>query len=135
MIPNEWTPVRRDTGREIVGYLAPDGASTLVVPMTVLGTPFGPADSVVKATAALRDTGPGAVAERWWCQLPKTLPESPIDATIVEIGWAWRPVLIISVGPERCSVRPAFAYPDEFSRCAHVAIPVGDRLRALQPGA
>jgi hypothetical protein len=131
VIPQEWTPVRRESDGELVGYLAPDAVdATLVVPMTLVGSAFGPADTAPRASAALREGGLAALAARWWCRLPKTLPENPIEVTTAKIGWVWRPVLVIEVGTERCSVRPAFAYPDEFKRSAYLAVPVGAKLRS-----
>ena len=50
VIPVDWTPVHRADG-ELVGYLVPDGAPGLVLPVTLVGAALGPPQRAVAPRA------------------------------------------------------------------------------------
>jgi hypothetical protein len=126
----EWELVRRPDG-ESVGYLVPDGP--LVVPVNLLGRPFGPAQDPAGATALLRARGLAALDRRWWCRLPDLLPPGLLAAERPRPEWGWRAVVLIEVQPAECRLRPEWPAPRELTAQAVLPVPVGDLVRAEPP--
>ena len=132
MIPRAWQPVHRPADGEHVGYLVPDGAPDLVLPVSLIGCALGPAHDRATAGALLRARGLAALDRRWWCRLPDALPAGVLDASEPEPGWTWQPVVLVEVSPAGATVRPEFAAPGETGQAA-LPVPVGGLLRTQPP--
>ncbi|TFV89081.1 hypothetical protein [Blastococcus sp. CT_GayMR16] len=122
MIASDWTPVHRADG-EHVGYLVPDGAPDLVLPMTLVGSPLGPPTGPDVARADLVERGLRYLDRRWWCRLPAQLPGGVLPAGSPLPGWDWRPVLLVEVSPGGCRVRPEWPPPEELTAPALCRVP------------
>jgi len=133
VIPTSWTPVHRPSDAELVGYLAPDGAPGLAVPTSLVGLPLGPSRPAAEAAAVLVADGLRSLDRRWWCRLPTTLPDGVLAAARPCADWTWRPVLLVEVGPDSCTVRLEMAEPAELRARAALPVPVGDLLREHAP--
>jgi hypothetical protein len=133
VIPTSWTPVRRPSDAEHVGYLVPDGVDGRVVPSSLVGVPLRPAQSTAEAVALLVAAGLRSLDRRWWCRLPATLPDGVLDASRPRADWSWQPVVLVEVSPERCTVRLEMAEPAQLRARATLPVPVGDLLRAQPP--
>jgi hypothetical protein len=116
-----------------VGYLVPDGAPGLVLPVTLVGAALGPAVESSAATVLLTARGLSALDRRWWCRLPAVLPSGILPAGEPAPDWEWRPVVLVEVSPVECRVRPEFAEPAELTAQAALPVPVGGLLRASAP--
>jgi hypothetical protein len=132
VIPVRWAPVHRADG-EHVGYLVPDGAPGLVLPVTLVGAAIGPSQEPEGAAALLRTRGLAALDRRWWCRLPDVLPLGVLPAANAPAEWGWRPVVLVEVSPAGCRVRPEMAAPEELTAQAALPVPVGSLLRAEAP--
>jgi hypothetical protein len=117
---------------EHVGYLVPDGAPGLVLPVTLVGCALGPAGDAATATVLLRARGLTALDRRWWCRLPDELPAGVLPAGEPAADWSWQPVVLVEVSPTGATVRPEFAAPGDAGRAA-LPVPVGSLLRAEPP--
>jgi hypothetical protein len=133
VIPTAWTPVHRPSDAEHVGYLAPDGVDGCVVPTSLVGLPLGPARPSAEAVAVLVADGLRSLDRRWWCRLPATLPSGVLAAGQPGTDWSWRPVLLVEVSAEGCTVRLEMAEPAQLRARATLPVPVGDLLREAQP--
>jgi hypothetical protein len=131
VITTEWDVVLRPDDGETVGYLMPEG--DLVVPLTLVGTPLGAAQTHAEATALLLARGLGALDGRWWCRLPDVLPGGVLPAAEPASGWGWRPVVLVEVSPTGCRVRPEWPAPEELAGQAALPVPVGGLLRVEPP--
>jgi hypothetical protein len=121
---------------ELVGYLAPDCAEGLVLPLTLVGAALGPTHDRAAATALLVSRGLPALDRRWWCRLPATLtPRVLLAAGEPRAEWGWRPVVLVEVSPARCRLRPEWPGPDELGAQAVLPVPVRDLLRTEPPEA
>ncbi|HEY8788992.1 MAG TPA: hypothetical protein VIM10_07675 [Actinopolymorphaceae bacterium] len=109
-------------------------AAPAVVPVTLIGTRLGPAQSAATATALVNQYGLAELAEFWWCLLPTPLAGHAIDVTDPADGWTWRRVVVVEASPARCQVRPALTMPEEFIDQVSLPVPVGDLLQADLPG-
>jgi hypothetical protein len=118
---------------EHVGYLVPDGAPGLVLPVTLVGAAIGPSQEPESATTLLRARGLAALDRRWWCRLPAPLPPGVLPAEDPPAEWSWRPVVLVEVSPAGCRVRPEMAVPEELTAQATLPVPVGNLLRAEAP--
>jgi hypothetical protein len=127
----EWDVVLRPGDGEPVGYLVPEDG--LAVPVSLVGTPLGPAATHADATALLLAHGLPALDRRWWCRLPDPLPRGVLDAGEPEPAWAWRAVVLVEVSRTECRVRPEWPSPDEVTGRAVLPVPVADLLRADPP--
>lgn len=67
MIPSTWTPHRRPSDEELVGYLVPQGDG--VLPVTVFGYPLSAATDTQSAQSLLESTGLSSLAEPWQLRL------------------------------------------------------------------
>ena len=132
VIPVAWAPVHRADG-ELVGYLVPDGAPGLVLPVTLVGAALGPSQERSTATVLLATRGLSALDRRWWCRLPAVLHSGVLPAADPAADWEWRPVVLVEVSPAECRVRPEFAAPEELTGQAALPVPVGGLLRASAP--
>ncbi|MGI8459762.1 MAG: hypothetical protein ACR2LI_16825 [Propionibacteriaceae bacterium] len=75
MIPTDWTPHRRESDGELVGYLVPASGATegyRFVPVTLFGYPLGPAGDEHDGIAVLEAEGLACLAEHWWL-----MPDGP----------------------------------------------------------
>jgi hypothetical protein len=136
VIPSGWEPVHRPVDGELVGYLAPDCAAGLVLPLTLVGAALGPTHDRAAATALLVSRGLPALNRRWWCRLPTTLsPRVLLAAGEPWAEWGWRPVVLVEVSPARCRLRPEWPGPDELGAQAVLPVPVRDLLRTEPPEA
>lgn len=134
MIPSDWRPYHRESDGELVGYLVADGTdASLTVPTSLIGTPLGPPQAVEAAQSVLRVRGLAALAERWWCLLPRTLPTTPIAADAPDPDWVWRSVVLVEVDPARSRIRIAMAAPEELAVLVTLPTPVGGLLRSRAP--
>jgi hypothetical protein len=127
VIPTHWTPVHRPQDGEHVGYLTADDEAHLLT-----GAPLSPDGS--DAHEQLVSRGLRALDRRWWCRLPGALPRGVLDAGTPERDWEWRPVVIVEVTPQLCTVRPEWPAPEEMTGRALLPTPVGDLLREQPPG-
>jgi hypothetical protein len=118
---------------ELVGYLAPDGAPGLVLPLTLVGAALGPSHDRSAATALVVSRGLGALARRWWCRLPATLPPGVLPAGEPSAEWVWRPVVLVEVSPVECRLRPEWPEPGELTAQAVLPVPVRSLLRSEPP--
>lgn len=135
MIPDDWQPCRRASDGELTGYLMTAGDTAAhVIPVTLIGTPLGPAQSAAGATALVNQYGLAELAEFWWCLLPTPLAGHPINVTDPQDGWTWRRVVVVEASPAVCRVRPAHPEPEEFIAGVSLPVPVGGLLLADQPG-
>jgi len=135
MIPDDWQPCRRASDGELTGYLmSAADAAPAVVPVTLIGTRLGRAQSAATATALVNQYGLAELAEFWWCLLPTPLAGHAIDVTDPADGWTWRRVVVVEASPARCQVRPALTMPEEFIDQVSLPVPVGDLLQADLPG-
>jgi hypothetical protein len=133
VIPTTWTLVHRPSDAEHVGYLVPDGVDGHVVPTSLVGLPLGPAQPSVDAVALLVAQGLRSLDRRWWCRLPATLPSGVLAAGEPATDWSWRPVVLVEVSPEACTVRLEMAEPAQLRARATLPVPVGALLREAQP--
>jgi hypothetical protein len=122
VIPTHWTPVHRPEDGEHVGYLTPDGA-----PRLLTGAPLTTATA--DPHAFLVSQGLRELDRRWWCRLPDPLPAGLLDARAPGPEWQWRAVVVVEASPERCTVRPEWAAPEELTGRAVLPTPVGELLR------
>jgi hypothetical protein len=133
VIPTSWTPVHRPSDAEHVGYLVPDGVDGCVVPTSLVGVPLGTARSSAEAVGMLVADGLRSLDRRWWCRLPATLPGGVLEASDPRVDWSWRPVLLVEVSPEACTVRLEMAEPAELRARATLPVPVGGLLCEQPP--
>jgi hypothetical protein len=133
VIPTTWLPVTRACDGERVGWLAPEGDDGAVVPTSLVGVRLGPAQEPAAAAALLREHGLRSLDRRWWCRLPDPLPAGVVPAANPAAGWEWRPVVLVEVSGERCTVRLEMAEPAELRARAELPVPVGDLLRHEPP--
>jgi len=131
VITTGWDVVKRPDDDETVGYLEPDG--DLVVPVTLAGTPLGPAQHRPAATELLVTQGLAALDRRWWCRLPDLLPRGILPAGDPLPEWGWRPVVVVEVSLDGCRVRPEWPEPRELTGQALLPVPVGELLLADPP--
>jgi hypothetical protein len=132
VIPPNWQPVHRVTDGEHVGYLVPDGAPGLVLPVSLIGCALGPAHDRESAGALLRTRGLPALDRRWWCRLPAALPPGVLDVSEPDADWSWQPVVLVEVSPTGATVRPEFVVPGQTGQAA-LPVPVGGLLRTQPP--
>ena len=132
VIPTTWATVHRADG-ELVGYLVPDGAPGLVLPVTLVGAALGPSQEPSAATVLLTARGLSALDRRWWCRLPAMLPSGVLPAGDPPADWDWRSVVLVEVSSTECRVRVEFAAPEELTGQAALPVPVGGLLRASAP--
>jgi hypothetical protein len=133
VIPTCWTPVHRPSDAEHVGYLVPDGVDGHVVPTSLIGVPLGASQPSAEAIAVLVAGGLRSLDRRWWCRLPATLPSGVLAAGEPATDWSWRPVVLVEVSPEACTVRLEMAEPAQLRARATLPVPVGALLREAQP--
>jgi hypothetical protein len=107
VIPTHWTAVHRPEDGEHVGCLAPDGARA--EPRLLAGPPLSPAR-------------------------PPAMPAGVLAADEPEPDRSWRPVVLVEVSPDGCTIRPEMAAPEELTARAALPIPVGDLRREEPPG-
>jgi hypothetical protein len=119
--------VTRPTDGERVGFLAPDGAGA-IVPTSLIGRPLAAARDRTDAVTLLVEQGLRRLDRRWWCRLPGRLPVGVLAAGEPELDWEWRPVVLVEVSPEGCTVRLEMAEPAELRGRASLPVPVGDLL-------
>jgi hypothetical protein len=124
--------VHRPADGEHVGYLAPDGAPDLVVPVTLVGSALGPAQDPAAATALLSARGLAALDRRWWCRLPAPLTDGT-EAGHPEDDWGWAAVVLVEASPAGCRIRLEWAAPAELRAQASLPVPVGDLLLPEPP--
>ena len=103
------------------------------MPTSLIGTPLGPPQPPEAARSVLRARGLAALAERWWCLLPRPLLPGPIAADKPDPGWVWRPVVLVEVNPVESRIRIAMAAPEELAVQVTLPTPVGDLLRSSPP--
>jgi len=127
VIPISWTPVHRPSDAEHVGYLVPDGGDGHVVPTSLIGVPLGPSQPSAEAIAVLVAGGLRSLDRRWWCRLPASLPSGVLPAGGPATDWSWRPVVLVEVSPEACTVRREMAEPAQLRARASLPVPGGDR--------
>jgi len=133
VIPSVWEPVHRPVDGELVGYLAPDGAPGLVLPLTLVGAALGPTQDRAAAATLLQIRGLAALDRRWWCRLPATLAPGVLPAWEPPADWDWRPVVLVEVSSAECRLRPEWPAPEELTAQAVLPVPVRDLLRADRP--
>ena len=133
VIPTSWTPVHRPSDAELVGYLAPDGAPGLAVPISLVGRSLGPSRPSAEAVAVLVTDGLRSLDRRWWCRLPSPMPSGVLAAAPPGANWTWRAVVLVEVSPSGCTVRLEMAEPSELRARASLPVPVGDLLREHAP--
>ena len=134
MIPQDWLPYRRSSDGELIGYLVRAEADRgLSVPTSLIGAPLGPAQPVKGARNVLLARGMASLAERWWCRLPKPLPNWLTTAEKPDSTWVWRPVVLVEVSPAQSRIRLAMAAPEELTVLISLPNPVGDLLRKSPP--
>jgi hypothetical protein len=126
VIPTHWTPVHRPEDGEHVGYLTADDEARLLTGALL------PSDGGA-ARERLVSCGLPALDRRWWCRLPGALPRGSLAAGTPQPGWEWRPVVIVEVTPQLCTVRPEWPAPEELTGRAVLPTPVGDLLRESPP--
>jgi hypothetical protein len=126
--------VHRPVDGELVGYLAPDGAPGLVLPVTLVGAALGPTQDRAAAATLLHVRGLAALDRRWWCRLPATLVPGVLPAGEPPADWDWRPVVLVEVSPTECRLRPEWPAPEELTAQAVLPVPVRGLLRADPPG-
>jgi hypothetical protein len=127
VIPSHWTPVHRAEDGEHVGYLSADDEARLLTGARLSPDGRDARDQLVSG-------GLRALVRRWWCRLPAALPDGVLDARTPQPDWGWRPVVIVEVTPELCTVRPEWPAPGEMTGRALLPTPVGDLLRDEPPG-
>ena len=132
VIPPGWQPVHRPADGEHVGYLVPDGAPGLVLPVSLIGCALGPAHDPATAGALLRARGLAALDRRWWCRLPDPLPAGVTDVSEPAAHWTWQPVVLGEVSPAGATVRPECVAPGQTGQAA-LPVPVGGLLRPQLP--
>ena len=134
MIPSDWTPYRRESDGELVGYLVADRTDrALVVPTSLIGLPLGLAQPADSARSVLLARGLAVLAERWWCRLPQPLPVGLTTVGKPDPAWGWRPVVLVEVSPAGSRIRIAVAAPEELRIQISLPNPVGDLLRSRPP--
>jgi hypothetical protein len=119
--------VHRPEDGEHVGYLSADDGARLLT-----GAALSPDGR--DARDRLVSGGLRALDRRWWCRLPAVLPSGVLDAGTPRPDWGWRPVVIVEVTPQLCTVRPEWPAPEELTGRARLPTPVGDLLREQPEG-
>lgn len=110
MIPQTWTPYRRDEDNEILGYLTPTDDVELVAPVTLFGYPLSEAVDLATAYEILEATGLSYLAEPWLL-LTDQHPE-PMKVQIVEAS------------PDRLVVKGAdYGAPELFNTAFVLEVP------------
>jgi hypothetical protein len=133
VIPPSWTPVHRPSDDELVGYLAATDAEDLVVPTSLVGTPLGDAQDRAAAERFLVADGLRLLDRRWWCRLPDRLPAGVLPVVEPRADWHWRPVVLVEVSSDGCTVRLEMAEPAELRARAALPVPVGGLLLEEPP--
>ena len=119
MIPEHWSPHRREEDGEVLGYLRPEPGGH--VPVSPFGHPVTGPLPEAEARAALDNLGLSYLAGPWLLTLPHR--EEPITVRILEVT------------PERMRVANA-DYGYEAADIGHVFVldvPEPGRLRAAGP--
>jgi hypothetical protein len=112
MIPVDWTPHRRASDDELVGYLVPRGDQ--VVPVTLFGHPLAGPGDVSEAAALLDSTGLSVLADPWRLQLADG---DTIRVRIHEV----RPDRVVVVADD-------FGYGGDLGDSFVLDVPSGDQL-------
>lgn len=117
MIPQTWTPYRRDEDDELLGYLKPhEDSSSCVVPVTVFGYELAGPAQPDDAERVLDSLGLSYLAERWLLSLANRV--EPINVQLVEAS------------PERLVVKSVdFGYEEDYGTLFTLDVPVDDRIR------
>lgn len=118
-IPKHWKPRYRPDDEELVGYLADDGS--LVIPMTVFGSPLGGGCAEEDAAALLDGEGLACLADQWRLLDGSSAGDGSADGGIA--------VAVVEADPKRLIVRHVdFASPDTYGMVQELPVPVGSRL-------
>jgi hypothetical protein len=132
-IPAHWRPRYRPDDEELVGYLVIDG--DLVVPMTVFGSPLGPACDEQDAAALLDSEGLACLADQWRLFDTGTAADRAAGhadrAPAIEQAAAGGgiAVAVVESTPDHVVLRQVdFGNPDGYGTVHEVPVPVGTRL-------
>lgn len=107
MIPTHWTPHRRDSDQELIGYLAVDEHGS--TPLTVFGYPLSAPGPRADAVRVLETRGLACLAEPWWLQ---TEAEGEVK------------VMLLTAYPDRIKVvRADYGFYDHTSERYDLAVP------------
>jgi hypothetical protein len=113
VIPTNWTPHRRASDHELVGYLVSDEQGS--TPLTVFGYPLAGPSARADAVRILETRGLAALAEPWWLRTS--------DGDEVK-------VLLLAAYPDAVTaVRADYGFYDHTSERFHLTVPVS----ALRP--
>jgi hypothetical protein len=148
-VPTHWKPRYRPDDEELVGYLADDGS--LVIPMTVFGSPLAGACHEEDAVALLDGEGLASLADQWRLLDDGSAADSSADGGSADGGSAHDSsaagtpassrtavngpadggiaVAVLEADPERLVVRHVdFGSPDTYGMVQELPVPVGPRL-------